>query len=263
MESRAPDSQSKVVYISEEPVQNDEDGEEDDFMELTKELKMMENVRKSNIKKPSTVYIGSSDVEEGDIEAERQPSRKGEVESNSEKMNDVDNTKALSDNHLDLEKSAERKQRLETKKSESEQYDPVHEQDEESAQITSFVTPSYPDKSTQTHDFEDQHDRGDSVKYVTESEQNLQFVLDRISNSDNSQPTYVANIPPDRVESPQRDQGQEEVEKPETPLWFKSAGVSDFNPHLGTSFLTSNVEKEPAQTEDEKLAWSINRFESC
>ncbi|SCU86548.1 LANO_0C08372g1_1 [Lachancea nothofagi CBS 11611] len=86
------------------------------------------------------------------------------------------------------------------------------------------------------------------ARVPTESEQNLQFVLEQIPQEDEN--TIVSSI----EEHNTNEEASTENPKPPTPEWFRPSGPSDFNPHLGTSFLASNNnDAEAALTEDEKL----------
>ncbi|SCU99976.1 LAME_0G06744g1_1 [Lachancea meyersii CBS 8951] len=79
----------------------------------------------------------------------------------------------------------------------------------------------------------------------TNSEQNLQHVLDKISEANSDSP-----VESKEVAARESDQPPEKPKLP-TPEWFKSSNPSDFNPHLGTSFLTSDRTADPKQNGEE------------
>ncbi|SCU79618.1 LADA_0B01970g1_1 [Lachancea dasiensis] len=86
------------------------------------------------------------------------------------------------------------------------------------------------------------------ARVPTESEQNLQFVIDKLEvPGDRSGKQEVEKVDNQAPEST-------ETQIPEIPDWFKSNGPSDFNPHLGSSFLTNDSSNGTAfRNDDERI----------
>ncbi|CAR21730.1 ssDNA endodeoxyribonuclease RAD2 [Lachancea thermotolerans CBS 6340] len=249
-ETRDKGPQSKFVYVSNEPeLIDDEDEDEDDFSELTKEIQLMEDVKNGRGKRIEEIQTDNSIPQ-------RQEQQKAESKKPSSSAPfSYENEPASVKDRIEVADNSD-----EVGEQEMITEDEVREKSQQNSRFGEFIAPSYPQNKA-SHDGHPKVSSSQAEnKKSSNSEQNLQFVLDKINNLEQMQDQRVEIAPAN--ENPEghnsdvihaHSRAPEHDERPvqETPAWFRSA--PDFNPHLGTSFLTSTTEKEPEQTDDEQL----------
>ncbi|CUS22468.1 LAQU0S05e06040g1_1 [Lachancea quebecensis] len=264
--TRGDGPQDKLVYVSSEPeLIEDEDEDEDDFSELTKEIQLMEDLKNKRGTRSKESQMRNSSFQEHDKRETdfKRPSSLARPSTRNESANTKERMKTI-----DTEKEADEREKIKK--------NGVLEKSRQGRELADFIAPSYSQKKV----LDNSPQKPSSIETEkpnssSNSEQNLQFVMDKIHHLNEKQ-NQQAEVTPATERTKSHDselaqtysQGPEHEERSvqevpvqempvqetpiqETPAWFKSA--PDFNPHLGTSFLTSTTEKEPTQTEDERM----------